>query len=134
MSRSRSQLKKNGAGTGKLRTGSSHTDNRTPNSFPSSGTCERCPGLESIAEHLPECDPEGPDIAGAGELEEVDALGGAPGNRQLEVDVEVGLVVVLAHAQGSRQTKVRHFHRVLGEDWRKREKGGGWSSMRMDPN
>ncbi len=80
------------------------------------GTCERGPGLESIAEHLPERDPEGPDVAGAGELEEVDALGCAPRYRQLQVHVEVGLVVVLAHAQRSRQPEVRDFHRVLRKD------------------
>ena len=54
-------------------------------------TCHSSPRLEAVAEHLPHGDTEGPDVAGTGELEEVDALRSTPGYWQLQVHVEVGL-------------------------------------------
>jgi hypothetical protein len=44
-------------------------------------TCLSCPGLEPVAEHLPQGDPEGPHVGRGGELQERDALRGAPGKQ-----------------------------------------------------
>ena len=59
---------------------------------------EARPRLEAVGEHLPQRDAVRPDVRGRGEGQVTDGLGRAPGDGQLEVDVEVRLVVVLAHA------------------------------------
>ena len=45
--------------------------------------------------------------------EKVDAFWCAPGDGQFEIDVEVGLIVILAHAQSPRKTKVGDLHFVF---------------------
>ena len=76
----------------------------------------RRPGLEPVAEHLPERDAVGPDVGGGGELEEVDALWCTPRNGQFQVGVEVGLVVVLADSEGAGEAEVGNLDGLLGED------------------
>lgn len=75
-----------------------------------------CPGLKTITKHLPQRHSKGPDIGGRGKLEKIDALRSTPGNRKLQVDVEIGLIVVLADPQGPGQAKVGDFDNALGKD------------------
>lgn len=84
----------------------------TPSLLPS--LC--CPRLEPVAEHLPERHGVGPDVGSGGELQEVDALWGAPRDGQLQIGVEVGLVVILADAESARKAKIGNFDSVLGEN------------------
>ena len=57
----------------------------------------------------------GPDIARRRELEITNTLRSAPGDRQLQINIEIRLIIILADAQRPRQSEIRDLHLVFRE-------------------
>ena len=76
----------------------------------------RCPGLEPVAEHLPQRHAVSPDVGSGGEFQEVDALRRAPRDGQLQIGVEVRLVVVFPDPEGAGEAEIGNLDGVLGEN------------------